>query len=319
MATAGLLDGTIHYIYPKKLLFSISIAIFSYCRGSLQLSGAVTATLIGYLTLANPNYIFGSALLTFFSIGTIATKYKKNYKSSLVDEREILTFNHQHNTEKQQVETLGNQHGGRDAKQVLCNSWFGTICAIVYSTILRSDQYTWKNDNLDQLLLQKVLVSAALAYWAGCAGDTLSSELGILSRSKPKLITNLREVPPGTNGAVSLLGLVFSTLGGILVGVVSCMTGEPHQSKRQVIISCGVFGLLCSVIDSILGATIQQTLYSKAERRVITRKKVTQLGGSREILIVCGYDWLTNNQVNLISSTVVGMLAGLLSYYSVVM
>ncbi|WAQ90402.1 hypothetical protein PtA15_12A391 [Puccinia triticina] len=124
-------------------------------------------------------------------------------------------------------------------------------------------------------------------------------------------------VPAGTNGAVSILGLVFSALGGLLVGGVSSFVGEQHQSRRSMIVSCGIFGLFCSMVDSVLGATLQQTVYSKNERRVVAKSKV-ELGGSREIVVICGIDLLTNNQVNLISSTATGLLAGLLSYYSII-
>jgi len=84
-----------------------------------------------------------------------------------------------------------------------------------------------------------------------------------------------------------------------------------------MILSCGFYGLFCSVLDSVLGATLQQTVYSKNEKRVIAKSKIA-LGGRREIVVVCGHDVLTNNQVNLVSSTATGLLAGLLSYYSFV-
>ena len=50
-------------------------------------------------------------------------------------------------------------------------------------------------------------------------GDTLASELGILSKSPPLLITTFKRVPPGTNGAMSVLGTVVSILGGGLIGL----------------------------------------------------------------------------------------------------
>ena len=49
-------------------------------------------------------------------------------------------------------------------------------------------------------------------------GDTLASELGILSSSPPILLTTLKTVPPGTNGALSFLGTAASVGGGMAMG-----------------------------------------------------------------------------------------------------
>lgn len=51
-------------------------------------------------------------------------------------------------------------------------------------------------------------------------GDTLASELGILASSQPYYILTFERVPAGTNGGVSLYGLVMSALGGAAIGLV---------------------------------------------------------------------------------------------------
>ena len=55
-------------------------------------------------------------------------------------------------------------------------------------------------------------------HFACCMGDTLASELGILSSTPPILLTTFRTVPPGTNGALSLLGTAASVGGGMAMG-----------------------------------------------------------------------------------------------------
>lgn len=61
-------------------------------------------------------------------------------------------------------------------------------------------------------------------HFACCLGDTLASELGILSMGRPWLVTTFRRVPPGTNGGMSVGGTLASILGGAVVGVLMAST-----------------------------------------------------------------------------------------------
>jgi len=71
---------------------------------------------------------------------------------------------------------------------------------------------------------------------ACCLGDTLASELGILSKSPPLLITTFKRVPPGTNGAMSVLGTTVSILGGGFIGLtfVTDLLAESPACRASV-------------------------------------------------------------------------------------
>lgn len=144
--------------------------------------------------------------------------------------------------------------------------------------------------------------------------DHLASELGsVLAQNNPRLITNpFRTVPVGTNGGMSLAGCVSSLLGGFLVGVsyvignlIFCRTDHlAHTSfiNLQLIFYCTVFGFLGSLIDSLLGATLQFSGYDR-ERNVTVQKP------SPSVEHISGRNLLSNNQVNIISSFLTSILA----------
>ncbi|KAH9820172.1 integral membrane protein DUF92-domain-containing protein [Melampsora americana] len=289
-------------LYPWSFITVGLLSLHNFRKASLQLSGALAALLVGYTTLANPNPIFGISLFTFYLIGNKATKYKQSIKLTLVDDEHGQIAH----DEKIKIKSITT---GRDWKQVICNAWFGTICALIHRSFIDPmmkdiDSFTSIQFlNRTGLELSNVLIWGALAFWSGCSGDTL----GILSSVPPRLITNLKEVPPGTNGGVSLVGLGFSTLGGIFIGMVAslrCMFDKNLQplpsGMIMLMIQTGFFGLFCSMVDSFLGATLQQTLYSKVDKKIVLPG--TKPGGPKEVVVVSGTDVLSNNQGDMIQA-----------------
>lgn len=157
------------------------------------------------------------------------------------------------------------------------------------------------------------------SFFAACLADTLASELGILSTFQPRLLTTLRSCPKGTNGGgqlsrsltpcssdcvkVTAWGLFCSAAGGAVIGLVAVAvlaieSPACRQSSgwpAQVVALSTAAGLLGSLVDSLLGATLQQTLYSDKQRRVVQAKGA----GAKAI---SGVDVLSNDGVNLLSS-----------------
>lgn len=71
-------------------------------------------------------------------------------------------------------------------------------------------------------------------------------------------------IPEGTNGGVTLVGLMASFLGGLVVGAAYFVTqlllvSDLHTADPQwpLIMYGGVAGLLGSMLDSFLGAHMQ--------------------------------------------------------------
>lgn len=90
-------------------------------------------------------------------------------------------------------------------------------------------------------------ISAALA-------DTMSSEIGMLSKRKPVLITTLEKVETGTDGGVSLLGSVSALIGaGLVAGMYYFLYSNLFFAG--IILLAGLIG---TFIDSILGAVFER-------------------------------------------------------------
>jgi len=91
-------------------------------------------------------------------------------------------------------------------------------------------------------------ISAALA-------DTLSSEIGMLSKKKPLLITNFKEVKTGTDGGITLLGTGASLIGAISIGIIYYFTFAQSLTGFVAIVFAGLIG---SITDSVLGAIFER-------------------------------------------------------------
>lgn len=151
---------------------------------------------------------------------------------------------------------------------------------------------------------------AVLAAFACCNGDTWASELGVLSRSDPILITSFEKVPRGTNGGVSLWGLFVSFIGGLFIGVffyiatILFVDSESIQNSPvqfPVILIGGFAGLFGSVVDSFLGATCQFSGQT-ADGFVVENphEAVRKISGKFRLL--------NNHSVNLVSCIVTAVI-----------
>lgn len=96
---------------------------------------------------------------------------------------------------------------------------------------------------------------AALAGLAVVVSDTASAEAGATSGRTAYLITSGRSVPPGTDGAVSVLGslagLAWSATFGLLALAI-----YPGVTLNGALAIAGL-GMLGNALDSLLGATLQ--------------------------------------------------------------
>lgn len=270
------------------LFLALIVAAYGYRKSSLSASGAVAAALIGWATLA-PSFRAGLVLLAFFFVSSKFTELREEEKA---------------------VDDSHKSGGGqRDWKQVACNGLIPAILTVTAGIL------TGGMDGPLRPATAPVLASlyaGFLGYFGCCCGDTWASELGQLSPEEPRLITTLRPVRKGTNGGVTWAGLGASVAGGLFIGLVFYTFGVISPSSNSAaaiqqwkLIPLGLAaGLVGSIIDSILGATVQFTGYNR------TTGKITGRNGP-DVTAISGLAVLDNNLVNAVSATMTAALTAL--------
>lgn len=153
-----------------------------------------------------------------------------------------------------------------------------------------------------------VFFPAAEWPWLGFAGalaaanaDTWATELGVLSRSAPRLITSGRTVEAGTSGGVSGLGLLAASSGAAVIAMLAVLfwQGEfgPLPSATPLIMAwITLAGLAGSLLDSLLGATVQAIYYCPACQKETERHPLHTCGTRTHR--VRGWAWMNNDWVN---------------------
>jgi uncharacterized protein (TIGR00297 family) len=228
------------------LLISLALAFLVWLARAATPPAAVTGGLFtAVLTLGpQPGGPFHSglpSLLTLFVLTWGATRFGRS--------------------KKQQLGVAEDQHG-RNAAQVAANLGVAGLGATAAPIFSRS--------------LFALVVVAALAE---ATADTLASELGEVLGGRPLMVTSLRRVSAGTDGAISLVGTLAGTSGAVLVVLVAALT--LRLTVPQAV--CAALGAIAGLfVDSLLGAT--------AERR----------------------GWLNNDAVNFLSTLAAALIAILL-------
>ncbi|XP_027248188.1 transmembrane protein 19 isoform X3 [Cricetulus griseus] len=287
--TASTYYGNLRPVSPWRWLFSIVVPVMIACNGfkkkSLDHSGALGGLVVGFiLTIAN--FSFFTSLLMFFLSSSKLTKWKGEVKKRLDSEYK--------------------EGGQRNWVQVFCNGAVPTELALLY--MIENGPGEMPIDFAKQPTASWMCLSL-LAALACSAGDTWASEVGpVLSKSSPWLITTWEKVPVGTNGGVTVVGLASSLLGGTFVGLAYFLTQLVFVSDLDIsapqwpiIAFGGLAGLLGSVVDSYLGATMQFSGLDESTGLVVSSP-------ARETKHIAGKPILDNNAVNLFSSVLVALL-----------
>lgn len=254
------------------LLASFVVAFLAYRRGSLTGPAAVAASVLSLTLYLSGGLRMVFLLLVFFLSSTFLTHYRKRDKDQIEQE-------------------LHEKKGARDTFQVFANGGAALAMSL-----------------LNVVFKQDVFLLASAAALAASNADTWASELGILSREKPVYILSRRPVLAGLSGGVTRFGTAAALAGGLFIGLVygaMCLFDGLHfRTLLLQVALIALTGFAGSLIDSILGETVQ-ALYTTKTSSGLTERR-TEQGAANTLKH--GWRWMTNDWVNLISSTGAALL-----------
>ncbi|MFC4988782.1 DUF92 domain-containing protein [Saliphagus infecundisoli] len=206
------------------LAVTAAVGYAAVALGAASVAGMLTGTLLALLTIVLGGYSWFAVLMAFFGIGSVSTKFRYEEKRS----RGIAQEN----------------DGARGSSNVLANS------AVALAAVLG---YAAGSADLLPVPPDPFLFAFAGSL-ATALSDTLSSEVGGVFDT-PRLITTLKPVDPGTDGAVTWQGELAGIAGAAAVaGIVYALFPTVGAAGAAVVVVAGVVGM---TVDSLLGATIE--------------------------------------------------------------
>jgi uncharacterized protein (TIGR00297 family) len=243
-----------------------AIGYLAYRARSLSISGAWAAVLTGGLIFGLGGLPWALLLLTFF--------LSSSALSRLFSQR------------KQAVNEKFSKGSQRDWGQVFANGSLGALLAVA-AGVWPGSGWPW---------------FAFVGAMAAVNADTWATELGVLSPSEPRLISNGKRVERGTSGGITLLGSLSTLAGAALVGLIAVLFNSPAG-----LLAALLGGLAGSLFDSWLGATVQAIYYCPACEKETERFPRHTCGTQTRLMR--GWSWLNNDCVNFACSLAGALVA----------
>jgi uncharacterized protein (TIGR00297 family) len=232
-------------IVLNSILLLVSIVI---PKKLLTPAGTINAWGLGVIVWGTLGWRGYSVVMFYFLVGSAVTRIGMAQK---------------------EAEGIAEKRGGaRGPENVWGSAFTATICAIGVVVI----EFGWLDPSWESLLILGYVASFATKL-----SDTTASEVGKAYGKSTFLITTLKPVPRGTEGAISLEGTLAGIIGGILISLVAYSLG---LITFQGVIICTIAAFVATNVESVIGATLQSDI-----------------------------DWLSNELVNVINTIVGAVVA----------
>ena len=166
--------------------------------------------------------------------------------------------------EQKEAEGIAEKRSGQRGPE---NVWGSALTATICALLTLFVDPAW----------QSLLLLGYIASFSTKLSDTTASEVGKAYGKSTFLITTLKPVPRGTEGAISLEGTLAGIVGSLLIAVLAWGLGMIDLSGIGL---CAIAAFIATNIESLIGATLQNQ-----------------------------WDWLTNEVVNGINTFIGAAIA----------
>jgi uncharacterized protein (TIGR00297 family) len=257
-------------------LLAAAISFLAFKAHSLSRSGAAAAGILGTVVFGLGGWSWAFLLIGFFLSSSALSRMFGRRKRGL---NEKFSKGHE-----------------RDAAQVFANGGVAGVFVLLH-LVFPGTVWPWL---------------AFAGTLAAVNADTWATELGVLSRRPPRLITSGKVVERGTSGGISLAGTLASFGGGLFIAMLAVLFWAPGSTAAagQALIYLGVIslaGLAGSLLDSFLGATFQAIYTCPTCKQETERHPVHTCGTATSK--IRGVTWLNNEWVNLACAVAGGFVA----------
>lgn len=179
-------------------------------------------------------------------------------------------------TQKEAAGIAEKRSGARGPENVWGSALTAALCALGVG-IINSGLLTTIPQSLGANL-NSLLLLGYVASFSTKLSDTCASEVGKAYGKSTYLITTLKPVPRGTEGAVSLEGTLAGVVASIAIAILGWGVG---LIDLLGVVWCVLAALIATNLESVIGATLQSQ-----------------------------YTWLTNELVNILN-TLIGAIAAM--------
>ena len=248
---------------PLATGLAAAIAVAAWRLHALTPSGAMAATVVGSLAM-HGGWPWAGYLLSWFALSVLLSRWARARK---------LT------------RTAGMVAKGdrRDAWQVVANG--GVFAAAGWLDGLTTSGTGW-------------LMVAACGALAAAGADTAGTEVGTAWGRDPWSLRTRGRVPPGSSGAVTVVGLVGTFGGAAVFTMFAVGIGPVPIAAAPALLTGAVAGALA---DTLLGAWWQARRWCDTCGQATEQRQHACGSATRHL---SGLPWLENDLVNLLCTLV---------------